>query len=161
MLGFLRKIVLKLCPIIRWFQSQLLFIAVSLLHANQLEKFIQFPFFLSDLQFTRTGHFEAKPEPYCIVFQAREVIRGRTMVENATVCIFTPEPVPVPMSLRDDRNRKTKKFSSNPASSEQLKVSSPVDFVLEYPGKVEVLQNASIYARVVEPVKPINDKQNK
>lgn len=112
------------------------------------------------MEFTRDGHFDVSP--YCVVLQAREVIRGKKMVENATVCILTPEPIPVPMRLRDEKgSRKTKKVNSNPSSTEQLKVSTTVNFVLEYPGVVEVLQNASIYARVVEPVKPISDKQNK
>lgn len=83
------------------------------------------------------------------------------MIENATVCVFSPEPIPVPMRLRDERSGKAKKVNSNPASTELLKVSSTVNFVLEYPEFVEVLQNASVYARVVEPVKPMNDKQNK
>jgi hypothetical protein len=69
--------------------------------------------------------------------------------------------MPVPMRLRDEKNRKTKKYNSNPTSFEQTRVSSTVSFVLEYPEQVEVLQNASLYARVVEPVKPIVDKQNK
>lgn len=83
------------------------------------------------------------------------------MIENATVCIFTTEPLPAAMRLRDEKDPKTKKVNSNLASTERLKVSNTVNFVLEYPDEVEVLQNASIYARVVEPVKPINDKQNK
>lgn len=69
--------------------------------------------------------------------------------------------MPVPAPLRDEKSRKTKKYNSNPASVEQTRVSSTINFVLEYPGEVEVLQNASLYARIVEPVKPITDKQNK
>lgn len=85
------------------------------------------------------------------------------MIENATVCVFASESMPVAMRLRDERERtrKTKKVNSNPAMNEQLKVSSELNFVLEYPEEIEVLQNASSYARVVEPVKPINSKENK
>jgi hypothetical protein len=68
--------------------------------------------------------------------------------------------MPVPMRLRDEKNRRTKKYNSNPSSLEHTRVSSTVSFVPEYPEQVEVLQNASLFARVVEPVNPITDKQN-
>lgn len=113
----------------------------------------------SDLEFSRDGHFDVSP--YCVTIQAQEVIKGKKMIENATVCVFSPEPIPVPMRLRDEKSWKAKKVNSNPASTEVLKVSSTLKFVLEYPEFVEVLQNASDYARIVEPVKPINDKQIK
>jgi hypothetical protein len=113
----------------------------------------------TDLKFIRNGHFDVSP--YCVTFQAKEIIRGKKTTENATVCIYTSEPMPVPMRLRDEKSKKIKKFNSNPSSLEQTKVSSASSIVLEYPEKVDVLQNASLYARVLQPVKAIFDKQNK
>lgn len=74
---------------------------------------------------------------------------------NATVCVIASEPLPVPSGL------KKRKITTNPSSNEQLKVSSTVNFVLEYPESIQVLQNASIYARVVEPVNEISDNKTK
>lgn len=89
------------------------------------------------------------------------------MSESANVCIFTNstsatrgvEFLPEPEKLRasDEKSRKTKKITSNPATSGDSKVSSPLNVAVEYPESVEVLQNASDYARVLEPTQPITD----
>ena len=111
------------------------------------------------MRFTQDGHFVVSP--YCVTLQAVEVISGKKTTENATVCIHTPELLPVAMKLRDEKIKKTRKFNNNPDSLDELKVSSVMHYVLEYPEQVEVLQNASDFARVVEPVKAISEKQNK
>jgi hypothetical protein len=100
-----------------------------------------------------------------VILQAREEIKGRIMTENATVCIFTnqtavargAETLPRPERLRDDRNKKIKKITSNSATSEGMKVSSPLTSVIQFPDEIEILQNASSYARVVEPIDPVTD----
>lgn len=86
------------------------------------------------------------------------------MTENATVCIFTnltsvthgAEILPRPEKLRsrDNKNGKIKTINSNPAQSD-LKTSSVMEVVVDYPATVELLQNASSYARVVEPIVPV------
>lgn len=112
-----------------------------------------------DLKYAKSGHF--KDSPYCVVLQAREVIRGKQLTENATICIFTTstssahgvEFLPNPEKLRDERNgnRNTKKITSSGTTSDESKVSSPLKFVVIFPDQAEVLQNASSFARVVEP----------
>ena len=89
------------------------------------------------------------------------------MSENANVCIYTNltsatrgvEFLPEPAKLRasEDRSRKTKKITSNPATSGESKVSSSVNIPVEYPDFAKVLQNASDYARILEPFQPITD----
>jgi hypothetical protein len=99
--------------------------------------------------------------------QAREIIRGKTFTENASVCVFTNqttvshgvEVLPQPERLRDDRSsRKTKKYTSNPATSEESAKFSSSLSIVKFPLEVEVLQNASDYARVVEPLQPVDSK---
>lgn len=91
------------------------------------------------------------------------------MSENATVCIFTNltsatrgvEFLPEPAKLRasEDRGRKMKKITSNPAASAELKVSGTLKADVEYRDTAEVLQNASDYARILEPLEPITDSK--
>lgn len=94
------------------------------------------------------------------------------MTENATICVFTNptspsqrvEYLPEPAKLRagEDRiSRRTKKIISNPATSGDMKVSSPINFTVEFPDEVKILQNASDFARVVEPLQPITDSKTK
>lgn len=91
------------------------------------------------------------------------------MSENATVCVFTNQtlaargvellPVPARLRARDERGKKIKKITSNPATSDEMKVSSVVSAVVLFPDEVEVLQNASEYARVVEPLQAVTDNK--
>lgn len=93
------------------------------------------------------------------------------MSENATVCIYTNQTIvykgvellPEPARLRasEDRNRKAKKITSNPANSGDMKVSKVQSAAVEYPDQAEVLQSASVYARVVEPLHKITDRKIK
>lgn len=82
------------------------------------------------------------------------------MKENAEVCVYTnlPSgskgvetlPIPAEYKSKENGNRRSKKITSNPATSDS-KVSSELNFVIKYPDSVDVLQNASDFARVVEP----------
>lgn len=89
------------------------------------------------------------------------------MTENATICIFTNQTatargvefLPEPEKLRDERTNKKRKIMSNVASSGELKVSSAVNFVVKFPDQIEVLQNASSFARVVEPITSVTEKE--
>lgn len=93
------------------------------------------------------------------------------MSENATVCIYTNltsatrgvEFLPEPAKLRasEERGRKIKKLTSNPTSSGDTKVSGTSSVAVEYLDSVEVLQNASDYARILEPLQPITDTKIK
>lgn len=122
---------------------------------------------MTDLKFIKEGHFTSSP--YCVTLQAREIIRGKTFNEDAKVCIFTNltsvtkgvEFLPLPESLRasENGNRKAKKITSNPATSGDMKVSGGSDFVVQFPDAVEVLQNASDYARVTEPLVAVTDSK--
>lgn len=90
------------------------------------------------------------------------------MIENATVCIFTNQtstgrgleflPEPAKLRASEDRSRKTKKITSNPSTSED---SGSSNIAVEYPDVVEVLQNASEYARILEPMQPITDSKTR
>lgn len=90
---------------------------------------------------------------------------------NATVCIFTNmtsasrgvELLPEPAKLRADegrseKSRKTKKLTGGSAD---LKAANLQNVVVEFPDKVSVLQNASDFARVVEPVPSVGDTKIK
>lgn len=126
-------------------------------------------FLQTDLKFTTSGHFTRSP--YCVTLQAREVIRGRIRAENASVCVFTNQAIaskgvellPEPARLRasEDKNKKARKITSNLANPGDSRVSSGQSIVVDYPNQVEVLQNASDYARVVEPVEEITDNKIK
>lgn len=94
------------------------------------------------------------------------------MTANSTVCIFTNltsathgvEYLPKPERLRasDEKNRKIKKINSNPATaSGESRVSSSSNVIVEFPEDARVLQSASNYARVVEPVTAISDSDIK
>lgn len=50
-----------------------------------------------------------------------------------------------------------KKITSNPATSADAKVSSALSVAVQYPDEVKVLQNATDFARIVEPLVPITD----
>lgn len=123
----------------------------------------------TDLKFIKEGHFTSSP--YCVTLQAREVVRGRTVNEDAKVCIFTNltsvtkgvEFLPFPESLRasESGNRKSKKITNNPATGGDQKVSSGIEFVVNFPDAVEVLQNASEYARVAEPTAAVVDSKTR
>lgn len=116
------------------------------------------------MKFTKDGHYTSSP--YCVVLQARDYVKGRVFKENATVCIFTNltiagrgiEFLPKPESLRDDKtNRKSRKIASNPATAGEQRVSAPIVVDVKYPETTEVFQNASKFARVVEPNVAPND----
>lgn len=63
------------------------------------------------------------------------------------------------MRASENGNRKAKKITSNPATSGDMKVSGGSDFVVQFPDAVEVLQNASDYARVTEPLVAVTDSK--
>lgn len=64
----------------------------------------------------------------------------------------------MPESLRDDKtNRKSRKIASNPATAGDQKVSASINVAVKYPDEVEVFQNASKLARVVEPIYSLSD----
>lgn len=138
--------------------------------SEALKTFLKQFLLSTDLKFIISGHFTSSP--YCVILQAREILRGRTLTENATICVFSNstsqsqgvEFLPEPEKLRagDERNnRKTKKVISNPATSGEMKVSSPINFVVQFPEEAKVLQNASDFARVVEPLQPVSDNKIK
>lgn len=83
------------------------------------------------------------------------------------VCIYTNQTLPArgveilpqPEKLRDERSRKTKKITNNLENSGEMKVSSPVKVAVLFPDEVELLQNASDFARVAEPLQQITDNK--
>lgn len=90
------------------------------------------------------------------------------MNENATVCISSnqsqiheAEYLPQPMKLRanENRNRKSRKYTSNPASLDEIKVSNAQTMQIDYPDFIEIYQNASFMSRVVEPNQVILDNK--
>lgn len=103
--------------------------------------------------------------PYCVTLQAKEIIRGKSFSENATVCIFTNQTsvaagvefLPEPEKLRDDRNRRAK--SSSQATSAEMKAASLTNFIVQFPDEVEVFQNATNFARILEPTQTVTDNK--
>jgi len=124
----------------------------------------------ADLKYTRTGHFNSSP--YCVILRATDIMKGKTVVEDARVCInsnisliHAVEMLPEPEKLRasESKNKKNRKvISSNLVTAEDMKVSGSSSMpVVQFPDVAEILQNASYLARVVEPLQPINEAKIK
>lgn len=119
----------------------------------------------TDLKFIIDGHFTSSP--YCVILQARETIRGKLLHEDASVCVHTNQTLaargveflPQPERLRDEKSRNTKRITSNPEVTGETKVSSPVSAAVTFPENVELLQNASDFSRVVEPIQQVTDNK--
>ncbi|XP_070499591.1 uncharacterized protein Ret isoform X3 [Chironomus tepperi] len=108
-----------------------------------------------DLQYTKTGHFTSFP--YCIVLQAKEVIKKKVRYENATICferLFETLPKAEQLTS-DDKSRKARGKVENSASGKMAKLLANI----EYPKEVIVLQNASRMAQVTEPKNKITDSK--
>lgn len=107
------------------------------------------------LQYTKTGHF--KSFPYCIVLQAKEVIKKKVRYENATICferVFETLPNAEKLTS-EDKSRKARGKAENLASGKTAKLLANI----EYPNEVTVLQNASRLAHVTEPKRKITDSK--
>lgn len=140
---------------------------------NMIQFSFIFPHYIKynlDLKYTISGHFTSSP--YCVVLQVKEMFKRKTHYENSTVCIYTDvsqvyaaEILPQPAKLR--AKEKNKKMTDNlitSSSSTPLpngngkKVSQKQTFIIiEYPTDVIVLQNASYFSRVAEPLIKFSD----
>lgn len=119
--------------------------------------------------FTRDAHFSSSP--YCVTLQAKEFIRNKIHRENSTVCIFTSTPIqtihgieilPQPLKYRDEqRGTRNRKFKNGRESDNNSELPGISNIIVEYPEIVKIQQNASLYARVAEPIKAIVDKNVK
>ena len=133
------------------------------------------------MTFKKTSHFTSSP--YCVVVQAREILRKKVHVENSTVCIFSdvtsvPGLKTKPSKRHDDRS--TKRSSMKMYTETIPAASTPSDIIIkkesvvlsaslikkdpvniEFPSEVVVLQNASFLARVTKPLDPLNDTKIK
>lgn len=108
-----------------------------------------------DLQYAKTGHFTSFP--YCIVLQAKEVIKKKVRYENATICferVFEPLPKAEKLTS-EDKSRRARGKVENSATGKSAKLIANI----EYPNEVTVLQNASRLAHVTEPKSKISDSK--
>jgi hypothetical protein len=148
----------------------------TVFHCSKLEIFkisliIDFSheFFISlnkDLKFMKDGHFTTSP--YCVILQAKENIRNKIHKENATICVYTSQPMltphgiellPTPAEYRGERSgsKKIKKLKNSDGENSEFSSTSS-NVIIEFPEFVKIHQNASFLARVTEPLKSINDK---
>lgn len=118
------------------------------------------------MAFAKQGHFTISP--YCVVLQAREQLRKKAHTEQSTICITSDilkvhEMLPKPERRQDSPSTKKGQLPSFSVSTlkpaDLSTKGSPL--IIEYPGEVIVLQNASFLARVAEPLEKLNDPKIK
>lgn len=122
--------------------------------------------FFTDLKFSKDGHFSSSP--YCVVLQATEKINRNIHKENATICIFTAQPIstlhgiellPKPEEYRDERGGRKKRIK-NGNTENSFDPPFPSNINVIFPDNATIFQNATNFARVTAPQFVITDKLN-
>lgn len=114
------------------------------------------------LIFAKESHFTSSP--YCVVIQAQEQIKKKIHFENSTICITVDlskiEMLPKPARQQSYKNKD--KVSTLAPKKSVVITPTPIKILdIVYPSEVSLFQNATLLARVAEPVTKIRDPKIK